>query len=109
MVLYPEVQRTAQEAIDRACPGRLPTFNDYDALPYIHAIAKEILRWHPINFLSKFDPLGIAEHSMLNGYIVDLPHRSTKDDTYQQFYIPEGTTVVANIWYFNPQNTRLVG
>ena len=100
MVLYPEAQRAAQEAIDRVCPGRLPTFDDYEALPYIHAIVKEVLRWHPVIYLSKSDlkrppPLIFPN---IHAMGVDLPHRSTKDDTYRQFYIPEGTTVVANNW-----------
>ena len=58
MTLYPKVQRRAQEAIDAVCPGRLPTFDDIEALPYIHALVKELLRWHPTFTLSKFSIFG---------------------------------------------------
>ncbi len=58
MVLYPEAQRKAQEELD-AIVGRSrpPTFDDLDSLVYIHAIVKEILRWHPV------DPLGECSKS----------------------------------------------
>ena len=45
MVLNPEVQRTAQEHVDRVTGGdRLPTIEDKDSLPYITAIIREALR-----------------------------------------------------------------
>lgn len=48
MVLYPEVQVKAQEEIDlKVGSDRLPTFSDFERLPYIHAVVKESLRWHP--------------------------------------------------------------
>lgn len=53
MVLYPNVQRNAQQHIDRVCQGRLPEFSDYNSLPYVHAILKETLRWIPVVPLSK--------------------------------------------------------
>jgi cytochrome P450 len=48
MVLYPEVQAKAQREIDSLCTGRLPDFSDYSYLPYVDAILKETLRWHPV-------------------------------------------------------------
>lgn len=48
MLLYPEVQRKAQAELDLICIGRLPDFDDYDALPYIEAIVLEALRWNPV-------------------------------------------------------------
>ena len=49
MVLYPEIQVKAQKDIDRVLEnGRLPTFSDYGALPYVDAIVKESLRWNPV-------------------------------------------------------------
>lgn len=44
MTLNPDVQKKAQTSIDRVCQGRLPEFSDYDSLPYIHAVLKEVLR-----------------------------------------------------------------
>lgn len=54
MCQYPEVQRRAQEEIDKVTEGsRLPTIDDMHTLPYVHAIAKEVLRQvflhYPVN------------------------------------------------------------
>ena len=49
MVLYPDVQAKAQRYIDAAIgEGRLPDYNDREALPYIEAIVNEVLRWKPV-------------------------------------------------------------
>ena len=46
MILYPEVQRHAQEEVDRIVgSGRLPEFGDRENLPYVEAILKECLRY----------------------------------------------------------------
>jgi len=46
MTLFPDVQKVAQEELDRVVgSGRLPTSADKDKLPYIHAIVKETHRW----------------------------------------------------------------
>jgi cytochrome P450 len=54
MMLYPEVQERAQKAID-AIVGtcRLPDFNDRSSLPYVDAVLRETLRWHPVFPLGK--------------------------------------------------------
>jgi cytochrome P450 len=55
MTLYPEVQRKAQADIDRVVGNsRLPDYSDQDTLPYIQAVLKEVLRWHPVTPLSLF-------------------------------------------------------
>ena len=39
MVLYPEVQRKAQEEIDKVVgKDTLPTFDDMESLPYVKAV-----------------------------------------------------------------------
>ena len=49
MVLFPEVQAKAQAELDAVVGSeRLPSFNDRDSLPYINAVWKEVLRWHPV-------------------------------------------------------------
>jgi cytochrome P450 len=49
MTLYPEVMKKAQSEIDAVVGNdRLPTFADREHLPYINAIAKEVLRWNAI-------------------------------------------------------------
>lgn len=48
MVLYPDVQIKAQAEIDSVCLGRLPDFSDFSSLPYVDAVVREALRWHPV-------------------------------------------------------------
>ncbi|KAH8997178.1 cytochrome P450 [Lactarius hatsudake] len=80
MTLYPEVQRKAQTEIDQLVGNsRLPEFWDQDGLPYVDAVLKEVLRWHPVT------PLAV-------------PHKVMESDTYEGYYIPAGSTVIANVW-----------
>ncbi|KAF5660152.1 hypothetical protein FHETE_9125 [Fusarium heterosporum] len=73
MVIYPDVQKRAQEDIDRVTAGtRLPSLSDKQNLPYINAIAQETLRWHTLA------PMG-------------FPHMTTEDDTYNGYFIPKDT------------------
>ena len=81
MALYPEVQKKAQAELDAVVgTSRLPTFSDRDSLPYISALAKEVIRWHVVA------PIGV-------------PHRSKDDDVYDDYYIPGGSIVMVNQWY----------
>jgi len=77
------VSGRAQAELDSVV-GRthIPTFSDFQHLPYIRAMVKEMLRWRPM------DPLG-------------LPHFSIKDDRYNDMFIPKGTITIANIWHLN--------
>ncbi|KAI0259753.1 cytochrome P450 [Gloeopeniophorella convolvens] len=78
MLKYPEVQREAQAEIDNVVGNsRLPDFSDQDSLPYVNAVLKEALRWHPVL------PLAI-------------PHRTTQPHTYNGYFIPVGATVIGN-------------
>jgi cytochrome P450 len=80
MALFPDVQRKAQEEIAHVVgQNRLPTVADRANLPYINAVVKEVLRWHPVA------PMG-------------LPHMSTSDDTYDNYFIPKGSIILCNIW-----------
>ena len=59
MTLYPDVQRRAQAEIDQIVGNsRLPKFSDEGTLPYVQAIVKEVLRWHPVAPLGGF--FGVA-------------------------------------------------
>ncbi|KXN80650.1 O-methylsterigmatocystin oxidoreductase [Leucoagaricus sp. SymC.cos] len=70
----------AQEDIDRVTEGeRLPTFDDWERLPYIIAIILEVLRYNTVT------PLG-------------LPHGVAIDDIYNGMLIPEGSMICANLW-----------
>ncbi|KAF7330210.1 Cytochrome P450 [Mycena venus] len=80
MILFPDVQKKAQEEIDLIVgQGRSPRFEDYDALPYVQALIKEVTRWRCIA------PTGI-------------PHTCNKDNFYGDMFIPKGATVYANIY-----------
>lgn len=80
MLLYPDAQRRAQEELDRVLGiDRLPDFSDEKSLPYITAILKETLRWHPI------EP-------------VVAPHMLTVDDEYKGYRLPASSLVVGNAW-----------
>lgn len=55
IVAFPEVQKKAQAELDEVVGRhRLPTFADYDRLPYIRAICKESLRWKTVDPLGEF-------------------------------------------------------
>ncbi|KAH9041544.1 cytochrome P450 [Lactarius deliciosus] len=58
MITYPDVQRRAQAEPD-AVVGRtrIPTFSDFQHLPYIRAMIKEVLRWRPM-YNGMFIPKG---------------------------------------------------
>jgi len=80
MVLSPNIQKKAQDEIDRVIGGnRLPCFADKSSLPYTSCIVWECLRWNPVT------PLAV-------------PHFVTKDDEYNGYRIPKGSTVLANVW-----------
>jgi cytochrome P450 len=80
MTLHPEVQRKAQDEIHQVLgPCELLTVADRPRLPYINAVVKEVLRWHPVG------PMGI-------------PHASSEDDMWGPYFIPKGSVILPNIW-----------
>ena len=82
MVMFPEVQRKAQQEIDEHVgTHRLPVAEDRDNLPYVNGIVKESLRWSPIT------PLG-------------FPHVATVDTIYGHYLIPKGATILPSVWWF---------
>ena len=71
MVLHPEVQAKAQADIDRVIgKDRLPDFDDRPALPYLDAILRETLRWHPVT------PLGPYTIPLCFTFISGIPQAS---------------------------------
>lgn len=80
MTLYPEIQQRAQAEIDRVVGiQRLPAIGDRANLPYIECIIREAYRWNPASPLS-------------------VPHKLIRNDEYEGHMIPEGTTIIPNIW-----------
>ncbi|KAK1223030.1 hypothetical protein PQX77_014107 [Marasmius sp. AFHP31] len=89
MVLHPEYQERAQKEIDAVVgSGRLPDFDDREKMPFVNALIAETLRWNPVT------PLG-AEH------------RALRDDVYEGYFIPAGTTVVPNAWNWGTKSNAL--
>jgi hypothetical protein len=80
MALFPDVQRKAQEEIDRVFgKAYFPTMADRSKLPYVDAVAKEALRWHTVANLG-------------------VPHRTDEDDVVDGFLIPKDAMLLPNIW-----------
>lgn len=81
MTVFPEVQKRAQEELDRVIgSGRLPVSADKERLPYIEAVVKETHRWHPVL------PMGLA-------------HASDQEDLFRGYRIPKGALLMPNNWY----------
>ena len=73
----------ARKELDEICGSnaeRLPTFDDWNRLPFIQAIMKETLRWRP------------------NVNQTGFPHSLTQDDEYEGYKFPAGTVVTINNW-----------
>ncbi|KAH0578687.1 hypothetical protein H2248_003815 [Termitomyces sp. 'cryptogamus'] len=88
MLLNPEAQRKAQDEIDSVVGRkRLPDFSDRPNLPYVEAVYREVMRWHPVA------PLGLS-------------HSTSADDVYNGYLIPKGTMVIANIWSMTHDESR---
>ena len=54
MTSFPEIQKKAQEELDRVLCGRLPTHADIASLPYLTAIIKEVFRYVLLLFFSNY-------------------------------------------------------
>lgn len=81
MAIFPDVQKKAQEELDRVIGGdRLPTISDKASLPYIEAMVKETHRWHPVAPMA-------------------LPHCPLEEDSINGYRIPKGALIMTNIWY----------
>jgi cytochrome P450 len=79
MMLVPECQKRAQAELDAVIgPNRHPTTADRSTLPYLEAVWKESLRWHP--------PVPLA-----------LPHMTREDDEYKGYFVPKGAMIHPNI------------
>ena len=81
MMVFEDVQKKAREEIDRVVgPDRLPQVEDYPNLPYIRCCIKENLY------------AGCQPSSW------ESPHRAMKEDIYNGWTIPQGATVINNVW-----------
>lgn len=89
LCVFPEVQRKAQEEIDRVCMvGQAPTWDTLDALPYCQALFKETLRWRSVTVLG------------------GLPHAPIQDTVFREYHFKRDLTIVGNLWaiHRNPRD-----
>ncbi|KAL4246690.1 cytochrome P450 family protein [Abortiporus biennis] len=96
LVRHPRVFQKLKDEVDRVVGNdRLPDFTDRPHMPYHEAALTELFRYH-------------------SAVTMGMPHFNTKEDTYEGYNIPAGTTVIANIWamgqdeetYPNPEEFR---
>jgi len=88
MALHPDVQKRAQEEIDKCIgQGNLPVFKNRDELPYTEAVLREVMRMYVML------PLG-------------LPHSTSSEDVYDGFFIPKGTIILPNAWLMVREDSR---
>ncbi|KAB5540240.1 cytochrome P450 [Coniochaeta sp. 2T2.1] len=79
--LFPDWVKRVQQQLDEVCGAnaeRLPTADDAPVLPLVKAAAKESIRWNPA--------------------LPEIGHTLTRDDTFEGYHFPAGTTVTWNHW-----------
>ncbi|KAJ7618769.1 cytochrome P450 [Roridomyces roridus] len=88
MLANPDAQKQAQQEIDAVVGNdNLPDFQDREAMPYVLALIREVLRWRAIL------PLGI-------------PHLLVNEDEYRGYRLPANSIVFGNVMqkiYPNPE------
>lgn len=90
-MLYPDVQKRAQEEIDAAIgTDQLPTFEDRTSLPYVEAVLRETLRWHPVFPLGGLILCIVCQDLTFACDESGLPHYTADSDVYNDQYIPKG-------------------
>ncbi|KAF9002370.1 putative cytochrome P450 monooxygenase, partial [Cyathus striatus] len=77
---FPDAQKKAQEEIDMVIQAdRLPALEDFESLPYVQALIKEVHRFRTVL------PLG-------------FPHVAMEDVMYNGHRIPKDTMIFLNAW-----------
>lgn len=106
MLMNPDVQNKAHDELERVLgPGDLPSFSDEPTLPYITAIVQEVLRHNPVA------PLGacaLCFRNILTDLKLGFPHRLAEDDIYEGYFIPKGSIIMANVWYFDMLSVAVI-
>ncbi|KAF4548076.1 Cytochrome P450-like protein 54 [Elsinoe fawcettii] len=81
MLLHPTWLKQLQSEIDAVVGSeRLPTFDDLPQLPLLRAVVKEVARMRPVT-------------------AGGIPHKSTRDDEYNGYFIPKGSIIHPNLWH----------
>ncbi|XP_053550397.1 cytochrome P450 2W1 [Bombina bombina] len=75
MMKYPDIQKKVRTEIQNVLPsGRLPTFEDRNSMPFTQAVIHEVQRF-----------ANLLPH---------IPHATSADTHFKDYYIPKGTTVI---------------
>ncbi|KAF8993101.1 cytochrome P450, partial [Cyathus striatus] len=85
---HPEIQSTAHTLLSTVCGTSPPNFS-HKGLEYLRAIVKESTRMWPVS------PTG-------------MPRCTDKDDVYNGYFIPKGTTVLMNLRYVQLSETEFM-
>nr|Q8CIM7.1 RecName: Full=Cytochrome P450 2D26; AltName: Full=CYPIID26 [Mus musculus]AAH23241.1 Cytochrome P450, family 2, subfamily d, polypeptide 26 [Mus musculus] len=79
MILHPDVQRRVHQEIDEVIGHvRHPEMADQARMPYTNAVIHEVQRFADI-------------------VPTNLPHMTSRDIKFQDFFIPKGTTLIPNL------------
>ncbi|KAH0815760.1 hypothetical protein GEV33_007031 [Tenebrio molitor] len=79
LILYPDVQKKAQQEIDRVVGrDRLPGLTDRPQMPYMECVVLETLR-------------------VFAGRAFTVPHRALRDTHLSGYFIPKDAMVIANL------------
>jgi len=79
LIKYPEIQAKLHAEIEQVVESRTPSLQDRPNMPYTDAFIHEVLR-----------------HSCI---VYTTPHATTKQVQLNEFILPKGTAVYANIWW----------
>ncbi|KAG2228138.1 hypothetical protein INT45_009184 [Circinella minor] len=85
---HPDVQQRLRDEIDNFIKihGRVPTFQERDAVPFMISVQKEAMRYRSVT------PFGVL-------------HEATEDVECRGYFIPKGTVLVSNMYamHWNPE------
>nr|XP_036579405.1 uncharacterized protein CTRU02_10651 [Colletotrichum truncatum]KAF6786952.1 hypothetical protein CTRU02_10651 [Colletotrichum truncatum] len=79
MMMYPDVQAKAKKEIDRVVGDRLPVYADFNRIPYIRMLMKEVWRWRP--------PVALGH-----------PHITARDTQVGGYHLPKGSRLHINAY-----------
>ncbi|KAI0866598.1 putative cytochrome P450 [Xylaria cubensis] len=89
MLLFPDVQRRAQDELDQVVgSSRSPSPEDEGQLQYVRGCVKESLRWMPTTILGA------------------IPHALTQDEYYMGFRLPKGAGLLNNVYTIHGDAAR---
>jgi cytochrome P450 len=109
MAKWENVQKKAQQEIDSVIDEtRSPLWSDYDKLPYVSMIIKEVMRWRPVTPMAFPHCTSAGEYILLKPGlfgVVTNTDLSCLDDWVDGMFVPKGTVVLLNVWglHHNPE------